>query len=75
MELPNPSAFQLPVKSLQIGLGGYIRGHADCFLDMLIPQRFTDVNCLDYGRIIAVQPILQRQDGLYTLVLFTRLKI
>ncbi|MBM3241529.1 hypothetical protein FJZ31_35050 [Candidatus Poribacteria bacterium] len=64
MELPEPHAFQLPVKCLQIGIGGYIRGHADCFLDML-----------SYGRIIAVQPnsaeipqLLQRQDGLYTLV-------
>jgi tagaturonate reductase len=64
MELPEPNAFQLPVKCLQIGIGGYIRGHADCFLDLL-----------SYGRIIAVQPnsaeipqLLQRQDGLYTLV-------
>jgi len=64
MELPKPDAFQLPVKCLQIGIGGYIRGHADCFLDMF-----------GYGRIIAVQPnsvetpqLLQRQDGLYTLI-------
>ncbi|MBC8232676.1 hypothetical protein H8E77_24270 [bacterium] len=64
MDLPKLSAFQLPVKFLQIGIGGYIRGHADCFLDIL-----------NYGRIIAVQPnsmetpqLLQRQDGLYTLI-------
>jgi len=64
MELPKPDAFQLPVKCLQIGIGGYIRGHADCFLDIL-----------GDGRIIAVQPnsvetpqLLQKQDGLYTLV-------
>ena len=64
MELPKPDVFQLPIKCLQIGIGGYIRGHADCFLDMF-----------GYGRIIAVQPnsmetpqLLQRQDGLYTLI-------
>lgn len=62
--LPREGAFDLPVKYLQIGIGGYIRGHADYFLDLL-----------NEGRIIAVQPnsvevprLLQQQDGLYTLV-------
>ena len=64
MELPESGAFQLPIKCLQIGIGGYIRGHADFFLDQL-----------GYGRIIAVQPnsvevpqLLHQQDGLYTLI-------
>jgi len=64
IELPKENAFDLPVKYLQIGIGGYIRGHADYFLDVL-----------GEGRIIAVQPnsvevprLLKRQDGLYTLV-------
>ncbi len=64
MELPESGAFQLPIKCLQIGIGGYIRGHADFFLDRL-----------GYGRIIAVQPnsvevpqLLHQQDGLYTLI-------
>jgi len=64
IETPNKNSFDLPVKYLQIGIGGYIRGHADYYLD-----------ALNDGRIIAVQPnsvqvpqLLQQQDGLYTLV-------
>jgi len=64
IQLPEKNSFNLPIKYLQIGIGGYIRGHADYFL-----------NALNDGRIIAIQPnsiqipqLLQQQDGLYTLV-------
>lgn len=62
--LPKEDAFDLPVKYLQIGIGAYIRGHADYFIDLV-----------GEGRAVAIQPntvevphLLSSQHGLYTLV-------
>ncbi|OGG44356.1 MAG: hypothetical protein A3F84_00945 [Candidatus Handelsmanbacteria bacterium RIFCSPLOWO2_12_FULL_64_10] len=67
--VPGPGLFDLPVKVFQIGLGGYIRGHADVFLHDAIAAGAYG------GRAAAIQPNsveaprkLAAQDNLYTVV-------
>ncbi len=69
LEVPREGVFDLPVRVFQIGLGGYIRGHADVFLHDAITSGTYG------GRVAAIQPNsaetphrLAAQDNLYTVV-------
>ncbi len=66
----NPTKKQLPIKVLQFGEGNFLRAFVDDMLDMLNAEGLFN------GAITVVQPIeqgmvdmLQKQDGLYTLLL------
>lgn len=69
LEVPRGGLFDLSVRVFQIGLGGYIRGHADVFLhDAVVAGAYG-------GRVAAIQPNsleaprrLAAQDNLYTVV-------